>query len=127
MSKIIFKNSNLDKNMSFSKDGYTTTEMMNDLAKYMFFNKPADKLTAYDRTLQNELVTQLTICAENPTYYASGFSQLCKELLEKIKAYAEGGQTGHIQYVNKAHLKTMVNFVTVWQKGKPDVLLNAQK
>lgn len=127
MSKIIFKNSNLDKNMSFSKDGYTTTEMMNDLAKYMFFDKPADNLTAYDRTLQNELVTQLTICAENPTYYASGFSQLCKELLEKIKAYAEEGQTDHIHYVNKAHLKTMVNFVTVWQNGKPDVLLNAQK
>jgi len=126
MSKIIFKNSVLDQNSSFTKDNYTTQEMMNDLVKYMFLDKPANKLSSYDRTLQNELATQLTICAENPSHYASGFSELCKGLLEKVKAYAEEGLSKPCDFVNQSHLKTMANFVTVWQNGKPNVLLNAQ-
>lgn len=126
MTKIIFKNAVLDQNINFDKANYSTQEMMNDMVRYMFLDKPADKLSSYDRTLQNEMTTQLTICAENPSYYANGFAELCMRLLEKVKAYAEEGLAKPCGFVNQSHLKTMTHFITVWQNGKSHVLLNAQ-
>lgn len=125
MSKIIFKNSVLDQNSSFSKGNYTTEEMMNNLVKCIFLDKTTSNLSEYDRTLQDELVSQLTICAENPSYYANGFSELCKVLLDKVKGYAKDGLSKPCSYINKSHLKTLDNFITVWQNGKSNVLVNA--
>lgn len=124
MSKLIFKNSALDFNQGIDKDGLTTGELMHQLTQYVFLDKPAATLSSYDRCLQNELLTQLSICAENPSYYASGFSSLCKSLMEQVKAYAAEGKRKATSYVNQAHLRAVEDFVTVWQNGKPNVLIN---
>jgi len=102
---------------------------MDDIFKYIYNNVYLEKtkyktLSVHDRMLQKNLLTDITVNAENVTNLGTGAALKLKDLLNKIKKLCDETASKETDSITKSHYQTMSRFVTIWQTGDNKALKN---
>ncbi len=111
-------------NQNEGHGGLSANDVFDYIYDKVYAQYPAGrKLSIHERMLQRNLLSDITVNAENPATFGIGVGLQLKKMLEKIKAYAEQGEKQTQDDITKAHFATIVNFITTWQTGDNKGLL----
>ncbi|MBR5350339.1 MAG: zinc-dependent metalloprotease [Prevotella sp.] len=83
------------------------------------------KLSQHDMVLQKEMLTNLTMNAENLVAIQFTTGTLFKQILENVKADALKKAQAESDYLQRNHHQAVANFVTIWQQENNRGLLTS--
>lgn len=124
LAKLLLKYVSLHRSKQLDADGYSIDEYLDKLYSAIFGRKDIGKqLSRYEKVLQDKFVEQLVINGENPANLANGIGLEIKKVISKIKQQAGQAAENNTDLLTRAHYKTLYNFITLWETGKNNSLV----
>jgi len=128
LGKLFTKASEVIKTKELSEAPFSFELIVETMYKSIFESKTSNqKLSRYERMIQNEFVTKLTIFGENQSGNGNGTGVLCKRVISDIKSICKSQIEKHPGTLEASHYQGMVNLITIWENGKQSSILNNLK
>ncbi len=128
MNKLIGRCGQLEQSARLKDVKDIGLEIYARLEKELFISKKTNTpLTEYERLLQNVLVMQLSILAENQANFLNGNSASAREALLSIKNHVQAVREQSLANIDKQHYLALENFISIWETKKQKQLLEGNK
>lgn len=128
LGKLFAKSSEVKKTEELSDAPSSFELIVETMYKSIFESKTSkQKLTRYERMIQNEFVTKLTIFGENQSSNGNGTGVLYKSMLSDIKSICKSQMEKLPGTLEASHYQGIANFITIWENGKQSSILNNLK
>lgn len=125
LGKLFAKASEVIKTEELSDTPFSYELMVDTMYKSIFESKRSkSELTRYERMIQNEFVTKLSIFGENQTSNGNGTGVLYKRVLSDIKNLCNSQIGKYPGTLAASHYQGIINYITIWEKGKQSSILN---
>jgi len=128
LGKLFTKASEVIKTEELSEAPFSFELIVETMYKSIFVSKTSNqKLSRYERMIQNEFVTKLTIFGENQAGNGNGTGVLCKRVISDIKSICKSQIEKFPDTLEASHYQGIANFITIWENGKQSSILNNLK
>ncbi len=128
LGKLFTKASEVLKTEELSEAPFSYDIIVETMYKSIFESKCSKpELTRYERMIQNEFVTKLTIFGENQTSNGNGTGVLYKRVISDVKSICKSQIEKHPGTLEATHYQVIINYITIWENGKQSSILNNLK
>jgi len=128
LGKLFAKASEVIKTKELSEAPFSFDLIVETMYKSIFESKTSkQKLSRYERMIQNEFVIKLTIFGENQGSNGNGTGVMFKSMLSDIKSICKSQIEKYPGTLEASHYRGIANFITIWENGKQSSILNNLK
>lgn len=125
MAKMVVKSSALLKEKQLDPNAFSLEEFADKIYSYTFGNIGIQQpLSPYQKNIQNALVEQLAINAENSTNLSNGVSLVYRAIMSRIKKRAMDASHTVKDELTAIHYKSLYRFITLWENEKNKSLID---
>ncbi|MPN37396.1 hypothetical protein SDC9_184913 [bioreactor metagenome] len=125
LGKLFTKASEVLKTEELSEAPFSYDLIIETMYKSIFESKCSKRgLTRYERMIQNEFITKLTIFGENQTSNGNGTGVLYKRVISDVKSICKSQIEKYPGTLEASHYQGIINYITIWENGKQSSILN---